>query len=80
MIERFHRTLKIALRKYISQFGMQWNTYLSGIATSYGPTAVHHTPPLVINHYRLDCCLLTEAVVLPTKPLNPTEVTETTNY
>ena len=59
---------------------MQWDTYLSAIATSYGPTAVYHTPPPAINHYRLDYCPLTEAVVLPTKPLNPTEVTETTNY
>ena len=31
MVERFNRTSKTMLRKHVSQFGMQWDTYLSGV-------------------------------------------------
>jgi len=31
MVQRFNRTLKMILRKHVSQFRMQWDMYLSGV-------------------------------------------------
>ena len=39
MIEWFNRTLKTMLRKHVSKFGVQWDTYLSGVLWAY-----HNTP------------------------------------
>ena len=47
MIERFNQTLKTMLRKHVSQHGMQWETYLSGVLWA---TAIHCIPQLVRSH------------------------------
>ena len=35
MIERFNHTLKTMLRKHVSKFGVQWDTYLYGVLWAY---------------------------------------------
>ena len=35
MIEGFNRTLKTMLRKHVSKFGVQWDTYLYGVLWAY---------------------------------------------
>ena len=77
MIERFNRTLKTMLRKHVSQFGMQWDTYLSGVLWAYRNTPHSSTgekPSYLL--FGFDCRHPTEAATLPAKSLNATIVTD----
>ena len=35
LVERFNHTLKTMLRKKVAKFGVQWDTYLSGVLCAY---------------------------------------------
>ena len=77
MVERFNRTLKTMLRKHVSKFGMQWDTYLSGALWAYRNTPHSSTgekPSFLL--FGLDCRHPTEAATLPTTSPNATEVTD----
>ena len=37
-VERFNRTLKTMIRKYVVKFGVQWDQYLHGILWAYRNT------------------------------------------
>ena len=77
MIERFNRTLKTMLRKHVSRFGMQWDTYLSGVLWAYRNTPHSSTgekPSYLL--FGFDCRHPTEAATLPAKSLNATIVTD----
>ena len=77
MVERFNRTLKTMLRKYISRFGMQWDTYLSGVLWAYHNMLHSSTgkKPLFLL-LGLTSITLLKQLHLPTKSLNATEVTD----
>ena len=65
------------LRKHVSQFGMQWDTYLSGVLWAYRNTPHSSTgekPSFLL--FGLDCRHPTEAATLPTKSPNATKVTD----
>ena len=77
MVEMFNRTLKTMLRKHVSRFGMQWDTYLSGILWAYRNTPHSSTgekPSFLL--FGFDCRHPTEAATLPTKQLNSTDITD----
>ena len=77
MVERFNRTLKTMLRKHVSRFGMQWDTYLSGVLWAYHNTPHSSTgekPSFLL--FEFDCRHPTEAATLPTKQLNATDITD----
>ena len=77
MVERFNRTLKTMLRKHVSRFGMQWDTYLSGVLWAYRNTPHSSTgekPSFLL--FGFDCHHPTEAATLPSKPLNATNITD----
>ena len=77
MVERFNRTLKTMLRKHVSRFGMQWDTYLSGVLWAYRNTPHSSTgekPSFLL--FGFDCRHPTEAATLPTKSFNATEITD----
>ncbi len=75
LVERFNRTLKTALRKHASKFGMQWDRYLSGVLWAYRNTPHESTgekPSFLL--FRFDCRTPTEAALLRPAPLQPVEV------
>ena len=77
MVERFNRTFKAMLRKHVSQFGMQWDTYLSGVLWAYHNTPHSSTgekPSFLL--FGFHCRYPTEAATLPTKRLNATDITD----
>ena len=77
MVKRFNRTLKSMLRKHVSKFGVQWDTYLSGVLWAYRNTPHSSTgekPSFLL--FGFDCCHLTEAATLPTKSLKVTEISD----
>ena len=77
MVERFNRTLKTMLRKHVSKFGVQWDTYLSGVLWAYRNTPHSSTgekPSFLL--FGFDCRHPTEAALLPSRALKPTDVTD----
>ena len=77
MIERFNRTLKTMLRKHVSKFGVQWDSYLYGVLWAYRNVPHSSTgekPSFLL--YGFDCRHPTEAVLLPPKSLGPTDVSD----
>ena len=77
MIERFNRTLKTMLRKHVSKFGVQWDTYLYGVLWAYRNVPHSSTgekPSFLL--YGFDCRHPTEAALLPSKSLGPTDVSD----
>ena len=77
MIERFNRTLKTMLRKHVSKFGVQWDTYLYGVLWAYRNVPHSSTgekPSFLL--YGFDCRHPTEAALLPSKALGPTDVSD----
>jgi len=77
MLERFNRTLKTMLRKHVSKFGVQWDKYLSGVLWTYRNTPHSSTgekPSFLL--FGFDCRHPTEAAVLPSRTLKPTDVTD----
>ena len=77
-VERFNRTLKTMIRKYVVKFGVQWDQYLHGILWAYRNTP--HSSTGEKSSYLLfgyDCRFPTEAALLPSTPLN---VTDASNY
>ena len=77
MVERFNRTLKIMLRKRAACFGNQWDQYLSGVLWAYRNTPHDSTgekPSFLL--FWLDCRSPTEAALLPTHPLEPTDISD----
>ena len=65
------------LRKHVSRFGMQWDTYLSGVLWAYHNTPHSSTgekPSFLL--FGFDCHHPTEAAPLPTKQLNTTDITD----
>ena len=79
MVEKFNRTLKTMLRKHVCRFGMQWDTYLSGVLWAYHNTPHSSTgekPSFLL--FGFDCRHPTEAATLPTKQLmiNATDITD----
>ena len=77
MVGRFKQTLKTMLRKHVSQHGMQWDTYLSGVLWAYRNTLRSSTgekPSFLL--FGFDCRQPTEAATLPTRSPNITELTD----
>ena len=77
MVERFNRTLKTRLRKHAACFGNQWDQYLSGVLWAYRNTPHDSTgekPSFFL--FGLDCRSPTEAALLPTHPLEPTDISD----
>ena len=76
IVKRFSRTLKTMLRKHASQFGMQWDTYLSNIPWAYCNMPHSSTGKKAsFLLFGFDCHYPTEVATLPTKSLNATKVT-----
>ena len=75
MVERMNRTLKAMLRKHAVKFGPQWDKYLPGVLWAYR-IALHETtkekPSFLM--FGLDLRSPTEAALLPTDPLEPSDV------
>ena len=77
MVERFNRTLKTTLRKHVSRFRMQWDTYLSGVLWAYCNTPHSSTgEKLSFLLLGFDCLPPIEAATLQIKPLNATVITD----
>ena len=77
VVERFNRTLKTMIRKYVVKFGVQWDQYLHGILWAYRNT--HHSSTGEKPSYLLfgfDCRFPSEAALLPSTPLNLTDVSD----
>jgi len=77
MTERFNRTLKAMLRKRAAQFGSEWDKYLSGALWAYRNTphdATGEKPSFLL--FGVDLRSPTEAALLPTTPLQPTDVSD----
>lgn len=77
MIERLNRTLKAMIRKHVAKFGNQWDKYLAGILWAYRNTpheATQEKPSFLL--FGVDCRSPTEAALLPTEPLEPTDVAD----
>lgn len=77
MVERFNRTLKTMLRKHVDRFGVQWDRYLPGLLWAYRNTPHESTgekPSYLL--FGLDCRSPTEAALLPTTGIEPTEVSD----
>ena len=77
MVERFNRTLKTMLRKHAACFENQWDQYLSGVLWAYRNTPHDSTgekPSFLL--FGLDCRSPTEAALLPTHPLEPTDISD----
>ena len=75
MVERFNRTLKTILRKHAAKFGNQWDKYLPGVLWAYRNTpheATGEKPSFLL--FGMDCRAPTEAALLPTTPIQLTEV------
>ena len=78
MVEQFNRTLNTMLRKYAAEFSTQWDDYLSGALWAYrnvphDSTGEKPSFPL----HGIDCRTPMEAALLPTHPVEPTEVSGT---
>ena len=77
MIERFNQTLKTMLRKHVSKFGVQWDTYLLGVLWAYRNTPHSSTgekPSFLL--FGFDCRHPTKAATLPSKSLKLTDVAD----
>ena len=77
MVERLNRTLKTMLRKYAAEFSTQWDKYLPGALWAYRNLPHDSTgekPSFLL--YRIDCRTPTEAALLPTHVMEPTEVSD----
>jgi len=77
MVERFNHTLKTMLRKHVSKFGVQWDTYLSGVLFAYRNTPHSSTgekPSFLL--YGFDCRHPSQAATLPAKPISLTDVND----
>ena len=77
MVERFNRTLKSLLRKHAARFGPQWDCYLSGVLWAYRNMpheATGEKPSFLL--FGVDCWTPTEAVLLPSSPLEPADVSD----
>ena len=69
-VERFNRTLKTMLRKHAARFGMQWDSYLSGVLWAYRNTPHTSTgekPSFLL--FGMDCRSPTEAAYMPTSDI-----------
>ena len=76
-VERFNRTLKTMIRKYVVKFGVQWDQYLHGILWAYRNTPHSSTgekPSYLL--FGFDCRFPSEAALLPSTPLNATDVSD----
>ena len=65
------------LRKHGARFGNQWDEYLSAALCAYCNTPHETTgekPSFLI--FGLDCCSPTEAALLPTSALEPTDISD----
>jgi len=65
------------LRKHVSKFKVQWDRYLSGVLWAYHNTPHSSTddqPSFLL--FRFDCHHPTEAAILPSRTLTPTDVTD----
>ena len=63
------------LRKQATCFGNQWDQYLSGVLWAYRNTPHESTgEKLSFLLFGLDCRSPTEATLLPTHPLEPTDI------
>ena len=77
MVERLNCTLRAMLRKYASQFGTQWDTYLPGVLWVYRNTIHEATSEkLSVLLFSIDCWTPTEAALLPSSPLEPVDITD----
>ena len=77
MVERLNRTFKSMLRKHAMKFGNQWDRYLSGVLWAYRNTpheATKEKPSYLL--FGMDCRSPTEAALLPTEPIEYTDVEE----
>ena len=77
MVERLNRTLKSMLRKHAMKFGNQRDRYLSGVLWAYRNTpheATKEKPSYLL--FGMDCRSPTEAALLPTEPIEYTDVEE----
>ena len=77
MVERLNRTLKAMLRKHASQFGTQWDTYLSGVVWAYRNTVHESTgekPSFLL--FGMDLRTPTEAALLSPNPLESVSVSD----
>ena len=75
MVERFNRTLKSMIHKYVTQFGKQWDQYLPGLLWAYRNTPHESTgekPSYLL--FGMDCRSPTEAALLPPSALQPVAV------
>ena len=76
-VERFNRTLKTMIRKYVVKFGVQWDQYLHGILWAYRNTphsSTREKPSYLL--FGFDCRFPSEAALLPSTPLNVTDVSD----
>ena len=77
MVEHFNHTLKTMLRKHAACFGNQWDQYLSGVLWAYRNTPHDSTgEKLSFLLFGLDCRSPTEAALLPTHLLEPTDISD----
>ena len=77
MVERLNRTLKAMLRKHASQFGTQWDTYLSGVVWAYRNTIHESTgekPSFLL--FGMDLRTPIEAALLSPNPLESVSVSD----
>ena len=77
MVERLNRTLKAMLRKHVTRFGMQWDSYLPGVLGPYrnSPRAATGEKPSFLL-FGVDCRSPTEAALMPPTPLELTDVAD----
>ena len=77
MQREFNGTLKTKLRKHVSKFRVQSDTYLSGILWAYWKTPHSSTgEKLSFLLFGFDCCHPTQATLLPSRTLKPADVTD----
>ena len=72
LVERFNRTLKTMIRKHVSKFGVQWDTYLHGLVWAYRNTphdTTNEKPSFLL--LGVDCRYPSEAALLPPNDCNP---------
>ena len=65
------------LRKHVSKFGVQWDTYLSGVLFSYRNiphSSTGEKPSFLL--YGFDCRHPSQAATLPAKPISLTDVND----
>ena len=75
LVERMTCTLKATLRKHAVKFGPQWDKFLPGVLWTYHNAPDESTkekPPFLM--FGLDLRSPTEAALLPTNPIESTNI------